>query len=412
MKTVLKIVLPLLVLAAGVLAARHLMTTKPPVKKKDVPETSMPVEVVSVMPSKQLVSVRAKGTVVAARTVVVMPEVSGRLVELHPQLVKGGRVSAGDRLVRIDARDYELAVAQQRAAISNAQFGLKVERGREKVAKREWKLFEEDIVTTPSGRDLALRKPHIANARAALAASRSGLARAELSVERTTITAPFNGLVIEEAVEPSQLVGPQSRLATIVGTDEFWVETAVPLDRLAWIRIPGVNGSVGSTARVLLEAGPGEFVERPGRVVRLLADIEPTGRMARVVVAVDDPLVTSSAAPLPLLLGAYVDVAIDGRPLGNVYELPRLALRDGDQVWLLDDQSQLAIQHVGVAWRRTETVLVSSGLTPGARVVVSALSAPVAGMKLRDVNAKEAAPEPPQPVAEPTASAPATEAVR
>jgi hypothetical protein len=82
-------------------------------------------------------------------------------------------------------------------------------------------------------------------------------------------------------------------------------------------------------------------------------------------------------------------VRIEAEPLpGEVVEVPRAALREGDEVWVATDDDRLAIRQVQVAWRREETLLLSRGVAPGERVVTSPLAVPVDGMRLR-VEAEE-----------------------
>ncbi|MEZ4369144.1 MAG: HlyD family efflux transporter periplasmic adaptor subunit, partial [Kofleriaceae bacterium] len=219
-------------------------------------------------------------------------------------------------------------------------------------------------------------------------AAESGLERAQLAVGKTSLSLPWNALVQQRAVDVGQLVTPGTPLATLVGTDEFWVQVSVPVDRLRWIDIPGVGGAtVGSTATVR-QLTAGAPIVRTGRVVRLMGDLDPAGRMARLLVTVEDPLglaaASGSAEALPLLIGAYVEVEIVGDELADVIEVPRVALHDGDTVYV-DAGGSLAVRTVEVAWRRRDSVLVSSGLAAGERVVVSPLSGATPGMVLRTI---------------------------
>ena len=69
----------------------------------------------------------------------------------------------------------------------------------------------DDVQTSEIGRELALRIPHRQKMEAALEAARSRLKEAELSLERTTIRAPFNALVQNESVDLGQLVSIAER---------------------------------------------------------------------------------------------------------------------------------------------------------------------------------------------------------
>lgn len=341
------------------------------------------VEVVTARRGAEPVRVSVMGTVIPARTVALMPQVSGRVIEQSPNLVPGGRVREGEILARIDPRDYELLVEQQKAQVERAQYELKMEEGRQVVAQREWSLMDPALPKPEANTDLALRRPQLKAAQAGLAAAQSALQMAQLNLERTVLYAPFDALVQEESVEIGQFLSPPARAATLAGTRQFWVQVSVPVDKLDYIQIPDVNGAAGSKAVVTHATGSETRTVREGRVIRLLRDLDPTGRMARVIVAVDDPLALQDAARRPILLGAYVHVDIEGTPMQDVCVVPRAALREGDEVWVMDANDQLAVRKVEIVWRREDAVLVRSGIESGDRIVTNRLSTPIPGMKLR-----------------------------
>lgn len=408
MRTFFKLVLVLLILGAGLIIAKKLIETKPTAMRKPVSIGAPLVETVTAEPVNEQIRISAMGTVVPAREVIIQPQVSGHIVEISPDLVPGGRFKTGDVLLRIDDRDYKIMVNQRKAQITQATVELKTEKRRQAIAKQEWSLLSSEIATTKEGRDLALRKPHIENARAALESARSSLERALLDVERTVIRASFNAFVKEKFADTGQHVTPGSKLATLVGTDEFWVQISVPVSRLPWISIPGFSTAEGSHVYVTHGGNsPETQIVRQGRVVRLLGDLDPVGRMARLLVAVEDPfgirssdvpepanknfatgsadsnsLISGSALRTPLLLGAYVNVDIQGPQLNDVFIVPRKALREDNRVWIAATDRKLAIKRVDVVWRRKDDVL-ARGFDPGDQIITSRISAAVEGMELR-----------------------------
>lgn len=395
---ILMVLVPVLICAGGIGVAAMLVSTRPAAQRAEPEHHGVPVEVAALAPSRQPVHVRAHGTVIAAQRVVLQPEVNGRVTWLSPDLVPGGRVRAGEPLLRIDGRDYRAALEQVQAQVENSRLGMQQEASRQLIAEREWELLRrEGGGTTDSGRELALRTPQTRTAQAQVRAAESSLRQARTNLSRTSVQAPFDALVQAENVDLGQLVTPASQVATLVGTRQFWVQVSVPMEQLAWIRVPGVNGTEGSEARVYQEVGERGRIERAGRVVRLLGDLDPVGRMARVLVEIDDPLEprASDAAPgspaaLPLLLGAFVHVEIDAGELEDVFEIPRAALHPGDVVHLFGDESRLALREVEVVWRRQETVLVR-GLSPGALLVTSRVPTAIEGTLLARIEAR--APE-------------------
>jgi multidrug efflux pump subunit AcrA (membrane-fusion protein) len=270
---------------------------------------------------------------------------------------------------------------------------LATEQARKEVAEREWALIANEVEPSEAGKKLALREVQLETAEASLKSAKSGLSKARLARSRTTIKAPFNALVTEEYVDKGQLVGPATRIATLVDADVFWVRVSVPVDRLPWIALPDRKGDGGASARIVQRVAEGVEVVREGRVVKLLGDLEPQGKMARLLVEIRDPMGLEREGgedELPLLLGAYVNVDIKGPELNDVVALPRPALRDNDQVWL-KLESKLAIRDVDVVWTTEERVFVRGDIKTSSDIVVSRIDAPVEGMPLRINGEKPAA---------------------
>lgn len=395
-RTMLQLLLVVAVLAAGVGTLALLRATKPEAQRADQDVTPLLVETLRVERKRHEASVRAQGTVVPARRVSIQPEVSGRVRWQNPELVPGGRISEGQPLIRIDPREYELAVKARQADVSRARLELRMEKGQREVAQREWQKFGGDQADAADGGTLALREPQVRTAQVAVQSAESALEQARLNLARTTIRAPFNALVMEENVETGQLVGPQTNVAVLVGTDRFWVQVSVPVEALASIRVPGRGGAEqGSSARVW-QAADGAPIERLGEVIRVLPDLDPGGAMARLLVAIDDPVGQRADGDpeLPMLLNSFVNVEVEAPPLDDVIEVPRAALREGDRVYVMDGDDQLRIRTVQIAWRRPDAVLVRDGLEDGERLITSRVPAPVEGMRLRTVADAEAAPVP------------------
>jgi len=413
------LILAILAVAGGVSA--YWLTYRPTAKRRPPKPQAVLVEVRRVSPTSEPVVVRAMGEVVPAREIKLAARVSGEIVKVSPQFVPGGHIKAvtgddrdggrgvtskaaegpvgleayealqGDqRILQIDPRDYKLVVRQRTGDLAKAQCELKVEIGRVSVAKREAELLGR--VIKQEDEDLGLRKPQLAMARSAVSAAEAALQKAQLDQKRTTVTTPFNAVVQSRSVNLGSQVAVGSPLASLAGTDEYWVQVSVPVDQLKWIDIPVLAGEKGSPVRVYYEAawGAGPDAFRAGTVSRLMPDLEPQGRMARVLVAVADPLHLS--APLHesrvLILGAYVRVEITGRRLEKVVRVSRTALRDGDSVWVMKPDHTLDIRQVRIKWSGNEYVCVGEGLRDGDLLITSDLGAPVQGVALRPVLAK------------------------
>jgi multidrug efflux pump subunit AcrA (membrane-fusion protein) len=411
----LTIVLTLLVVGLGVGAAVFFFKTKPQPKKEQEEAVAPLVEVARAQKGTRSIRMVLTGEVQPSMKVIVMPEVGGKIVWQHPDLVPGGRFKKGETILRIDPRDYALALKQQQAQLAAQELNVKMEKARQRVAEEEWQLYQKErkqagLSKKPQadgepdeGEALALRKPQLDSAEVAVGAVRTSIAQAQLQLSRTIVDAPFNAVVQSENVDLGQLVGPSMQLLTLVGTDTFWVQVAIPFDKLPYVKLPK-DGEAGSPALVWLDTGHGR-VERKGEVIRLLGDLDPVGRLARVLVEVKDPMLLAGAPPittgegsaavsgLPLLLGSFVHVEIEGLELENVAEIPRRALQADGKVYVLSDDDTLRIEKVTVVWGSNDSVLVTGSLKDGERLVTTNLQTAVPGMKLRPL-------EPAKPKAE------------
>ena len=383
-RRIINIILSLAILGAGIAGASYLNKTAPKAQRRKPPRFDPIVKVEKVRKSNERAVIKAMGTVVPALEMVLKSRVSGEITSIHPEFVEGGFLWKGTKVIQIDPQDYKLALERRRFQVANARYALKMELGHQEVAQREWELLKGDKPATDLDLELALRKPHLEKARAELSAAEAELEQAKLNLSRTVILAPFNAIVRAKHVEPGSQVSTQDQLAELVGTNRYWVQVSIPVDRLKWITIPKLKGKPGSEVRVLYGSGSESAYERKGMVTKLLGDLETEGRMARVLVSVKDPLDREELKGNrpPLLIGDYVRVEIEGHELKDVIKIPRTALRDNSKVWIAGDDGLLQIRPVEIVWRDPEYILLKGGFSEKDLLIVSDLATPVEGMSV------------------------------
>ncbi|MBF0449265.1 MAG: efflux RND transporter periplasmic adaptor subunit [Candidatus Magnetomorum sp.] len=372
-------ILCLIILSSAVAVTIYLKNSRiKPKKKQPVPMLTY-VNVIPAHLTDQSVKINASGTVVPARELTVKSRVSGEIVYVHPELIEGGMISKGTEIIRIDPDDYELAIIKAKRDVIQAEYALKLEQGHQAVALQEWSLMHKGKEKNPSAdTDLILRKPHLAKVKGDLAAAQADLKKAELNLQRTKIVVPFNAFVRSKHIEVGSQVSLQEGLVDLVGTDNYWIQVAMPLDRLKWIDIPVNRSDQGTYVTVTYQ----NIFSINGRVIKCLGELETQGHMAQLIVQVDGPsAITKTQAP-PLLIGEYVSVQLSGKSLKNACQLPRIALRHNQWIWVALPDKTLDIRTVGVGFRDTDEVFIEKGLSNGDQVIVSEISAPVQGMKL------------------------------
>jgi RND family efflux transporter MFP subunit len=377
--------LVLVILGGAAFAAWWMLAHRPAARRRPPKPKATLVEARVMKKQTARVSVSAMGVVKPAREVILHPRVQGEVRALHRDLVPGGLLTKGEVLVRIDSADYLLAVRQAESALSQARASLEVEKGRQAVVRRELALLGSP------GKDarpaLILREPQLKTAEAAVQAAEASLARARLDLERTTLKAPWNAVVLSRSVDVGSRVTTTTSLVRLAGADAYWVELVVPMDQLRHLRVPSSSKESGAKVRLRDRANWGPAVSREGRLIKLVPDLEEKGRLAKVLVEVEDPLgrAAGQGGGPRLQLGAFVEAEIEGEELTEVFPLERRWLREGTEVWVVGSENRLDIRTVTILHRGKEQVLVSEGLRTGDRVVTSELVAPVKGMLLKVV---------------------------
>ena len=357
---------------------------KPPQRKQqDVRAPLVKVEQLHVRDIPMII--QGYGTVKPKVEVDVVPEVAGKVVHIHPELKVGGLIHGNETILQIDPRDYELAVRQAQAAVADANVKLETEQAEADVARKEWSQLHPDTEPTSL---LVLREPQIRKAKAMLESAEAQLATAKLRLERTSLSLPFDALITSEKVDLGQYVVMGQSLAKAYGTDAVEIEVPLEDDELAWFNVFEnsifANGDPDLAKRAPVEVRS-DFagVEHTwkGYVVRTTGQVDKTSRMISIVVEVPDPFKVFDSRP-PLLPGVFAKVLIKGKILGNAVAVPRDAIRQGNQIWLVNDD-RLHMQPLEFVRTDKDFAYVVSGVVDESIIIVSSLDAVVDGMKVR-----------------------------
>ena len=413
MKKLTNVLIAGLVLGLAILAAKKIVQMKPKAVIKPQVNLGVLVESIAVNPQVQDAVIIGQGIVEPAEQVTLIAQVSGLVQKLHPDLSVGGQIRKNEKLVQIDPTDFALAVTEAKARVKIAKQEVSLESGRSEAAQQEWAIMEKrgGSALNEAAKNRALRKPQAQIAASNLKIAQNALRRAQVGYQRTILKAPFNAVILSESVDKGQLVGPGAPVASLAGTDAFWVTTSIPTSELGWIDLPKnkrkrgkkTKKQKGSKALVRYDVGA-YVIEREGYVLRQLTQVETTGRMARVVIEVPDPLGLNNDEKA-LLLGAQVEVRILGRSMGEVIEVPRSAIHNENELWLFSAEKsgsqgelkkasqlntegkqelgKLEVRQVKILRKRKDSVLIKEGLQQGDLLITSRIPTPVPGMLLR-----------------------------
>lgn len=387
MNKLFKVIAPVAVLAISVGVVTALSAAKPAPEKKEDTQRFISLYVDEVKSDMVTLSVQAQGEVRPKTEIDLIPQVSGRIVGISESFAEGAEFDAGETLIKIDDTNYVIAKTRAEANLASAKVALQRELANAKIKTEHW--LDKEATGKPS--DYALNKPQVLEAEAMLAAAEADLREAKLNIARTEINVPFLGRVREKLVGIGQYVTAGTRLGRVFSTDVVEVRLPLTDTQLAELNLPiGFMADGSNAPQVQFSANVGIKQHTwTGRIVRTNAAMDQTTRMVYAIAEVDDPYGLGSDAGAPMAVGMFVKAEIAGVNSQSAMVLPRLALRNANKVYVINDDNRLEIRTVEVLSTSSETVLVTNGVKPGDKVVTSTIPAAVDGMEVRAITREQ-----------------------
>jgi RND family efflux transporter MFP subunit len=407
----------LLVLLAAILIAAVLVILRPKAARQVPVETGRLVEVFPAKSENVQMVVEAYGTVEPREALILVAQVRGQIVAIDPGFVEGAFARRTTTLIQIDPRSYKLEVDRTNVQIKQAEAELKrLEqeilnlRARIKIAQSDVALAKSEYqrlrnlidrkVIAQSTLDkteqqyllslerlqtlenqMALTGPQKEQLIAQRDMARVLFEQAKLDLEHAAILAPFDGWVLEKAVEVGQHVNVGQTLGRIYRAGGLDIEVQIPVKDLKWL--PDYDNHENFFAADVVFKNAGEHHIWAGRVARIKAQMDQRTRTLPVVVEVSvaaNP--EEKQHPLRLRPGMFVTVEIKGREMKQVFVLPRHLVYPGDVVYTVEG-NRLRVKSVKVLRAYKDSVIVSEGLTEGDLIIKTPLSAASDGMLVR-----------------------------
>ncbi len=375
------LLISLVILLVGAAITLFIFLTEPVAEPETaVSETAMLVEVTGVEQGNFRPSITATGRVIPEQEVVLSPRVSGEIIEIAGSFTPGSFVSKGEKLLQIDPSDYRNALQLRESELMQAKADLEMEMGRQYVAQQDYKLFEEEI--PEENQSLILRKPQLQSVKSRIEAATASVEQARLDLQRTSIRAPFDAHILNRNANVGSQVAPGNNLGQLVGVDTYWVEVSVPPSRLQWLDFPDENSSHGSEVRIRNRTAWSENQFRLGYLYQLIGTLEGETRLARVLIAVPDPLARKMEGEPMLMIGSFVEVNIQAKEINDVIRLDRNLIRQDQTVWLMEE-GRLNIQEVDILLQDENYAYITDGMTADDQVVITNLATVAEGARLR-----------------------------
>ena len=367
------LLIPLGILAAFIFGAATLMATAPTLTPEAVTPAPLTVRVIDAQPQSLTLTVSSQGTVRPLTESQLIPEVSGKIEWMSDSLIVGGFFSKGEELARVDSLDYETALSRAEAALLRTEAELE----HSKFELMRMRSLEERKLASRSNLENALRMYRV-NTAAQLDAA-ANLKQAQENLKRTTLIAPFTGLVRAKSVDIGQFVSRGQPIATVYANSSVEVRLPVADRQLAFLDIPPPQRGelpAESQPSVTLTANyAGQQLQWTGTIVRTEAEIDRSSRMVQLVARVNN-----NEADVAISVGQFVNAEISGRTADNIFVLPRSALRNDSNILIVDNENKLRFRDIETLRLYEDTILVSGGLAAGERICISSVQTAVDGM--------------------------------
>ncbi|MEC7830387.1 MAG: efflux RND transporter periplasmic adaptor subunit [Pseudomonadota bacterium] len=323
-------------------------------------------------------TVNTNGEVRSVTEINVIPQVSGRIVEVADEFIDGGNITKNQPLIWIDDRDYKLAVISADSRVAQAKKLLEREIAESELAKKDWEELGEGEASP-----LTLRIPQLEEARAILNAAEADLEKAKLNLERTVITLPFDGLIKRKNAGIGQYVNAGSVLGSAFSTEKVLIPLPLTDTELSYLGLPlGYEAeNFFSGPKVIFKSFISrKNVEWAGRITRISGSIDSQTRLVYAYAEVLNPY---DAEP-PLAIGTYVDAEIEGIFIKDGYSVSISAIKNENKIYIIDQNNKLRIKEVEIAGTEDDNVIVM-GITENDMVIVSTLNSGIEGMELTPI---------------------------
>ncbi|TWI10293.1 efflux RND transporter periplasmic adaptor subunit [Aerolutibacter ruishenii] len=289
----------------------------------------LPVETVTVQPQALQGGLQTVGSLRADESVVVRPEVGGRVTRIH--FTEGGRVAAGQPLFTLDGSLAQASLNEATANLENSRRAL----------ARAAELSAQKLIS----------QSDLDKARAQFGVDQARVASARTALSKMTLRAPFSGQVGLRGISVGEFVNVGQDLVTLVKLDPIEVDFSVPETALTQLRN-------GQKIAITVDAFPGDAFD--GQVVAIDPVIDPNSRSAKLRARIPNP-------DFRLRPGQFAMLKLDtGTGDANALMVPEQALmQDGDTRFV----------YVVVDGKAKKTTVRTGTRTPGLVQVVEGLKA-------------------------------------
>lgn len=366
-----KRLVPIAVLVIVAIIAYVILNNPPQAGRRGPSQApQMSVQVEALQPKLYQIMLNSFGTVKPKTESMLVAQASGQIVQLADNFRDGGFFKKGDVLLQLDARDHQADVDIAKANLLDAKQQLAEQQAKAEQALQDWKRLGK----SGQPNDLVLRKPQLAAAEAKLLSAKAQLTKAELTLERTKIVAPYDGRVLNKNVDLGQVVSNNMQLASIYATDVVEIRLPIKNQDLKLIDLPeefsdrqGAKRK-GNAVTFYSTLGNDQW---QGNLVRTEGSIDSQSNQLYVVAQIDEPYVRSDKQ-MAIKIGQYLSAKVTGNLLTDALVIPVSSIYQGSYVYIVEE-GVLLRKEITLLWKNEHEAVVQSGLNAGDNLVVTAL---------------------------------------
>ena len=318
---VVRIVLPIVLLVVGIIGYGKLSIKRPEEAPPRPEAKAIEARVHELKRQDYQVLVPSQGHIRAHSLVTFTSQVSGRIQIIHSTFEEGAFFKKDEVLLEINPIDFQVALISSQAQMAGAQLNLDKEEALAEQARLDWK----DLGYKDEPSALVRREPQLRAARQTLALAQAQKASALRNLERTKVTAPFDGRVLTRTVGVGQTIGAGTPLGGIFATDYSEVRLPVSTLRLGDLTLP--EDTDDPPLSVTLQDGLDEdsTTTWDASILRTEGALDARTLELFAIARIEDPYGLKSEKT-PLRVGQPVTAAIPGKMLEDVFVIPREAV--------------------------------------------------------------------------------------
>ncbi len=323
---------------------------------------AVPVTVAEVTARDLPIDLGNIGAVQANQNVLIRTRVDGTLDKLF--FTEGQEVKQGDPIARIDPRPYQAVLAQARAKLAASQAQLK---NAQLNLNRSTQLARNSYATQQT---VDAQVAAVAQLEAQIKADAAAVDAAQLNLDYTLITAPFDGRLGLRQMDPGSVVRFADNsgvgIVTLSQIHPVAVVFSLPQDTLPAIQAAMSNSKLAVTAF----APDGQTMLGQGTLLTVDNAIDPASGTIRLKARFPNP-------DNKLWPGQFVNVSLRLGTRKDVLAVPSVGVQHGPDrlfVYVVKPDNTVAVQPVQVSHDDGHTAVISKGLQPGSRIVVNGQS--------------------------------------